>query len=56
MIFYNSENSIRDISHFVVHCFVTAMLQSILYPPYSSEAVLRLCYQTLLNIVEIATP
>jgi len=30
MIFYSSEKSIRDIRHFAVHCFVTAMLWSML--------------------------
>jgi len=30
VIFYSSEKSIRDIRHFAVHCFVTAMLWSML--------------------------
>jgi len=52
MILYNSENNIRDVMPFVVHClncFVTAVLQSILHLAYSIEAVMRLDCQILLK-------
>jgi len=35
--------------HFVVHCFATPVLCSMLHPSYSSEAVVRLDYQLLLK-------
>ena len=50
IIFYNSENSIRDTRPFFVHCFVTAVLWSIRHPSYISEAVARFGCQ----ITEIA--
>jgi len=49
MIFYNSENSIRDVRPFVVHCCVTAVLRRILHHSYSSESVMRLAYPILLK-------
>ena len=49
MILYNSENSIHEQGHFAVHCFVTALLWSLLHLSYSSEPVIRLDYQILLK-------
>jgi len=34
-------------SRFPAHCFVTAVLQSILHLPYSTEAVMRFDYRIL---------
>jgi len=42
MILNNSENSIRDLRPLSVHCFVIAVLWSILHLSYSSEPVMRL--------------
>ena len=41
---YDSENSIRDIRPFSIHCFVTTVLWSILHLSYSSELIMRLVY------------
>jgi len=42
MIFYNSQNSIREIKPFSVHYFVAAVLLSILHRSYSNEPAMRL--------------
>ena len=47
MNLYNSENNIAIIGHFLVHCFVTAVLWSIFNLCYSTEAVVRLNYHGL---------
>jgi len=49
MILYNLENSIRDLNHFSVHCFVTEVLFSNLHLSCSSETVMNLDYQILLK-------
>ena len=36
--------------HFVIHCFVTAVLWSILHLSYSSEAIMRLDFEILLKL------
>ena len=46
---YNSEDSIRDVRPFCSHCFVRAMLSSLLLLFYSSDPVMRLEFQILLK-------
>jgi len=51
MIFYNSENNIRDRRPFCrpMFCHSSVVKYIILYPSCSSEAVMRLDYQILLK-------
>jgi len=49
VILYDSEYNIRHTMPFCRHCFVTAVLRSILHLSHSSKAVMRIDSQTLLK-------
>jgi len=55
MILHNLENSICDLRPFCFHCFVTAVLWSILHLSYSSEPVMRINCQILNLLAGSAT-